>query len=813
MARRFRLEEHSFLLVIGAVLVYMVLCAIFNPGIPASSYFPPALVLVLTAILFLNAKRVSEAVKRHPAVVLSCILAVTACLAPGLSKLTLNVELRSFLPPSYESARTTLEVENMLGGISSEIILIESENLWNPSCVKAVHEMKLDLKRQLAGYLLEETYNYLRGIENRLGENFPENLEELSTRLEELRSDPSVVAEFEANTRENRETGLMVGRLVYRVAKLPSAEEIRNAKILENVVKSHAAAAGFRAYVGGDHSASKDLMRTIEEERVWLFGIAGVLVLICLLLTYRKFKYIMLSLLSIGLAILWVLCLMGWFGIEFSPVVVGVFPLLLGLGIDYSIYVNYRYSEERQAGQERGDAAALVIRTVGVAVFLSCMTTQFGYGSWLSSPMRPLFDFGALSMMGIGFSYFMAILFLPSCRILLDRGVEKGELVDRFSVRAVEKGLTNVGTLVERRSKPILAIAAVVTLLAIASATRARTAIEWEKMLPSHVESLETSARYLELFPGENPMSAIIVLVEGNVASSETLSSIEKIESFSKQSRFISGSPLSLPGMVRSRCGGLIPQDENTIREVLGELLQQEPRLESVVSSDYRRAVILLMTENMYGDNDMKAAVDHVRKGIQQFGRGADYRVGGLPAVYGDLLTELPSSQLKTTLIAFVGCFLILLAVFRRIGDATLCMIPIGLTLVWGLGMFPLIDLPINLLTVLVSAMLIGIGIDYSIHVRHRFVEELAKGRSIEEATKETMTRIGGAVLGAASTSLAAMGTLMFSRMPAVGAFGEIVGLEFAACLCAVFFVLPAALAWWAKKGAYRHLMESGNSK
>jgi hydrophobe/amphiphile efflux-3 (HAE3) family protein len=798
------IEHRPLLSVIVAVLVYIAFCAYFTPAIAPSSFVPPALVLVFCVLLFLNAKRVATAVGRHPKTILLGILLVTVCLAPGLSKLSFNVELRNFLPPTYESTKTTLEVENMLGGISSEIILIESENVLDPRCVEAVHDMKVDLENQLQGYLLAPMYDYLYPIESRLGENFPRS-EELAIKLRELLSEPAVYHEVMSHVKENENK--TIARLVYRVAKLSTFEEIEYARKLEKIVKQHANQSRvFKAYVGGNHSASRDLLVTITEERVYLFSIAGVLVLICLLLTFRKFRDIILSLLTIGLAILWVLCLMGWFGIEFSPVVVGVFPLLLGLGIDYSVYMNYRYSEERLKA-EKDRAAAIAIATVGTAVFLSCVTTMFAYGSWLTSSMRPLFDFGSLSMMGIGFAYALTITFLPSCRVLLDRGVKKEELVDRFSVRAVERGLAGVADIVERKSKLVLTIALVVTLLAAFSASKARTAIDWDKMLPEHVESLETSNRYLQLWPEQNPLNTCMVLVKGDLTSPDVLNSMYHLETYLPQkSRYIQGS-MSVASMIAGKYGGRIPEDSETIARMLNELPPQYRALLSYDSENRIKGGVIVFFTSYRGDNEMKKMVDSVREEVRRVQKEAErkgikveYSTGGLPAIYSDLLSELVPSQLRTTLISFIGCFLIVWAVFRRVSDAALCMLPVGLTLVWGLGMFSPLDIPINLLTVLVSALMIGIGIDYSIHVRHRFEEEISKGRTVQEATRETMVRIGGAILGAASTSLAAMGTLTFSRMPAIGVFGEIVALEFFSCLCAVFFVLPCLLAWRARR-------------
>ncbi len=816
MSKRIRTQRASFLLVVFAVLVYIALCAIFNPGVPATSYLLPACVLVLATIMYLNVNRVSEFVREHPKEVVIAILIVTACLATGLPKLTFNVELRSYLPPSYESARTTLEVENMLGGVSSEVILLYSDNLLDPACVAAAHNLRVALENELDGYLVARLFWYLEPIERELGENFPTG-PELENRLRQLLSDPTILGEVEPHIRrvepelaENfrivrGKEGKQVARLVYRVAKMPSWEEISYAKKLERIVKSCVEDSGyvFEATVGGDHSTSKDLMRTIEEERIYLFGTAGILVSLCLFLTFRKPRDILLALFTIGLAIAWVVCLMGWLGIEFSPVVVGVFPLLIGLGIDYSVYMNYRYSEERLKGRGPGLAAGLAIATVGTAIYLSCMTTMFGYGSWLTSPMEPLFDFGALSMAGIGFAYMLSVTFLPSCRILLDRGVRKGELVDRFSARALETGLSKLAVVVERHAKWFLVGAVIVTLLAAYSAMHTRTALEWEKMTPQGMESLETSDLYLKLWPEYNPMGAILVMVKGDIASPETLRCMDQIQTYAPQRcRYVTDA-WSIVDFVKQKNGGILPSTRERVVEILSEL--SEPTYASLISPTYDRTIMFITTYTTT-DQEVLAATENVRYLVEKYGQveNTKFLVGGLPAIGADLLSELVPSQLRTTLIALIGCFLILWAVFRNPKEAGICMVPVVLTVVWGLGMFWPLDIPINIVTVLVSAILIGIGIDYAIHVRHRYVEELSKGRSIKHAIRETMVRIGGAVFGAATTSLSAMGTLMASRMPAIAVFGKMIALEFVACLCAVFFVLPALLVWLTKRGSIR---------
>jgi hydrophobe/amphiphile efflux-3 (HAE3) family protein len=803
------------------ILAYFTFSIVLNPDIGILALLPPAIVLLICTFCFLKAEKVADAVARHPKQVLIVILLVTATLAPGLSRITFNVNLWSFVPQKYESYQATQKVIDWIGGIDSEILLVCSENLLSPSCVLAVHQLQQELQKdpELSGYLQFPIYSYLRPIERAL-ENFPENEQELAMRLNELySSNPSVVGqilsqirdpesmrrllenfpELEKEASQYIKENQMVGRIVYKVQTFRNTmDALRMSRKLSQKIESFSKSHSIVILIGGTHSTAKSILDTITEERVYLFSIAGVLVLICLILTFRKSRDIILSLLTIGLAILWVLCLMGWFGIEFSPVAVGVFPLLLGLGIDYSIYMNYRYSEERLKGNQPPQASALAILTVGIAIFLSCATTIFGYGSWLTSPMRPLFDFGALSMMGIGFAYILALTFLPSLRRLLDRGVKPGELVEKFSAKKIEEGLARLAHVVEKRPKWILVGAILVTVLCIFSATRARTAVEWEKFAPRSKEIMVGELNS-KLWPEEDPLGAAVVAVEGDITDPVVLGSMLEIEMYSLDGKLVTGG-ISLADFIRQKYGR-IPSTREEATNAIDAVLNDYPELEGyLVTKDRKGAVILLFTQTPT-EEMMKAAVSKVRNCVQKYGKGAKYYVGGGPAIYSDLLSEIPPSQLKTTTIALFGCFLVLIVVFGSVAQSAICMLPVCLTLVWGFGFFWPLDIPISLLTVLVSAVLIGIGIDYSIHIRCRFVEEFSQTGDIGHSLRETLTRIGGAIFGASTTSLAAMGTLVLSRMPAVAAFGKIVGAEFAACLLAVFFVEPTVIAWYAKRG------------
>ncbi|ELY34567.1 hypothetical protein C500_00027 [Natrialba magadii ATCC 43099] len=107
-----------------------------------------------------------------------------------------------------------------------------------------------------------------------------------------------------------------------------------------------------------------------------------------------------------------------------------------------------------------------------------------------------------------------------------------------------------------------------------------------------------------------------------------------------------------------------------------------------------------------------------------------------------------------------------------------------------------LLDIPFNTETVVMTSLAIGLGVDYSIHVSERFVNERAAGTPLSEAVTTTITGTGGALLGSAATTAAGFGVLALSLAPPLRRFGLVTGLSIIFALIACLTVLPCLLVF-----------------
>jgi len=178
--------------------------------------------------------------------------------------------------------------------------------------------------------------------------------------------------------------------------------------------------------------------------------------------------------------------------------------------------------------------------------------------------------------------------------------------------------------------------------------------------------------------------------------------------------------------------------------------------------------------------------------------------VTGMPIMTHFLLTELTDSMYNSLIITIIFCLVVLTTVFyfikRTLVLGIITTIPVTLCMVWTLGSMYLLGIPYSVLTVSVSAMTVSLGITYGIHITHRFLEDLQHFNDVDEACRYTLLHTGSALFGAAVTTIAGFGLLVFSLLPPMQQFGGVIALTILYSFLASIFVLPALLALWAKR-------------
>jgi len=131
---------------------------------------------------------------------------------------------------------------------------------------------------------------------------------------------------------------------------------------------------------------------------------------------FKRLSYVILPLVGLSISMIWIFGTMVLLGISFTTMTVALIPLLMGLGVDYSVHLFHNYRTELKKGKTPGEAITASIKDIGMAMFLATLTTVIAFLSFLTASVPPLRDFGLLCAIGIIYTFITAITIQPSFR-------------------------------------------------------------------------------------------------------------------------------------------------------------------------------------------------------------------------------------------------------------------------------------------------------------------------------------------------------------------------------------------------------------
>jgi len=795
--------------------------------------------------------------EKRPWLVVIAVVLVTAFLAAGFPRIETELSQESMMPKGYESIQAYDEVKDLVGGITTETILVVAEDITEPEVARAVYGLSVD-KIVEAGVeegnvLKVETY--LDFIKNRLPEMMKaagvESDVDISVVDDAILAQflrfyldpdpespvvdmfagffgdgftPEAQAQFLAvleNNSENIANIVSDDRSATLInlqldPELTQNELTRLGKeIREFVADEFGGIAGVETYVTGEASSSQDSQEFMQRETTKLMAIAFAFIMLILYLTFRRFSDVGLPLLIIFVAIFWLLGLMGWVGLTYTTMSVAIMPLMLGINIAYVIHILSRYYEGREDGLSVDLSATTAIKTVGVAVFLTAITTLIGFSSFMISDIPPMRDFGLLCMLGIAFSFLLSLTLLPAIVVLRDRGKKKERLESHLeNMRArrrdarygqyTDRALVRMALVSERHHWAV----AIITLLLIAFAVFAvfnvKTGADISKMFPTDLPSMQASIKITDIF---GPQNKDIILVKGDIYEPASLAAMLELEeaipidernlrdsdAYFARDRISSIADYVLMGTP----DGKVPGSRQEVEAIVEQLAVHMP-VSAFVNEEGTTALVYLTSGFPDTEDELKIKTDIMRDQSAAIADGTDLEFSstGFTVLIADLMGSILPTQLETSGLALLLCVLVLIIVFKSFvyGLATLVVVVCGmvaeLIFIFAKGW------SLDIMTVMVAALVIGAGIDFGIHITHRFREEFhANGNGLEDALKNTVKNVGRALLAAALTTCGVFAILGFSNMGMMQRFGWATTVGLLGALLGAILVLPSVLA------------------
>ncbi len=574
-----------------------------------------------------------------------------------------------------------------------------------------------------------------------------------------------------------------------------------------------------------------------------LLGLALVLIALLLVLFTRTLSDMLLTLGGLILSITWIVGAEGWLGPNGlsligppSSLTAMVPVIVISLTVDYAIQGISHYREQRLEGQPVVEAVRRGLRNVTIPLTLAAVTTIVSFLATLFSPIGVISDFGIVAGLGVGLSLIVMLTLIPAGRTIIDRRREaRGKLGE---ARAISNALPGIAPLAEilGRSVTRWPIQYLVIVIAItAGLGYAATGLKYEfsiKDILPRGGSVLADMNTLEAAVGGSTEVAS-VLVKAEVTEIRTLLNLEDLTTaFEDENRrpgaaagpiqtsyFVylndwiedSGEPgdkydPELAAMFEEASEG-VHLDPALMQQVLDRLAAEEPELARLlVNNPDGMDAMLLQFPSFLGEPEESRAMQGE---IEELWQGDDAAVTVtsetvISVAVTDQITDRQTEAIGTTVAVALGILAIFFWVtLRQPALGVVAVGPIVLVLFCVLGTMALLDIPYTLITSIITSLSIGIGVDYTIHVIHRYREEFARQRDPERAAIRTLTTTGSALLGSALTTAFGFGVLIASPLLASQQFGITATITIVySLMVAVLVVLPAMVVW----GAYQNM-------
>ncbi len=574
-----------------------------------------------------------------------------------------------------------------------------------------------------------------------------------------------------------------------------------------------------------------------------LIGLALLLIAALVVLFMRSLSDLLLTLLGLFIAMMWIVGVEGWLGpgglglVGAPNTLTAMVPIIvIGLTVDYAIQAASHYREQRIDGETVASAARVGLRNVVVPLMLAAATTIVSLLVGLFSPVEIVGDFGIVGGLGVGLSLIVMLTLIPAGRTIIDRRREaRGRLRPTRPISQALPGIDRLAELlgrqVTRRPAPYIVAVLAVTLALGFAARGLESEFSIRDLLPRGGTVLEDLGTLDRSVGGSTENTSVLLRAEAT--ETRTLLNLHEFrDAFQDEQRrpaaaagpvqisyelliedwtHDSGQPGDkydprLEALFRQATAG-VRLDGALMQQLIDEIEARDPALRhSLVNDRAGVDTILLQFPASTGD---PAASKRLQDDVEAVWAGDDDALTAtsdsiISFVVTDTIRDRQTESIGTT----IAAALVVLTLFfwltvRQPALAVIAVVPTVLVLISVLGTMALLGIPYTITTSIITALSIGIGVDYTIHMIHRYREEFARLRNPERAAVRTLSITGSALLGSALTTALGIGVMAFSPLAAMQQFGITAAITIAYSLLFSVLLVPPAMTVW---GAFQNM-------
>ena len=747
----------------------------------------------------LNLTKFSKNILANKWLIIVLVCLGTLFFGNELKKLQIDADIVRSLPDDDVDARLLKKIGKNFGSNNMGVIILETDNIYQPSVIEHI-QLITDTLSEISGI---SSVSSLTNIINIKGSDYGIEIGKLVDEYEL----PKTALEFEKLRNNILNNPMYKGSIVSEdeTASLIvfNIENDANVNLIakEVIEKTTALQIPEKLYYIGSPMLVTYISDLMRKDLTTLLPIAFLVIAIILLLSFRSVSGVILPLLIAVVSIVWSLGSMAFLGIKMSMISNNIPIIILAIGSAYTIHVINRVNKVR-VEEQHSDTIKTALVYVFIPIMLAALTTIIGFISFIfGSYLDMIVDFGIFTALGTLFACLLSIFFVPAILSVLNfkNNTSKVPKDDSFITNYLLRPLHQ---LIANKPKTVLLIWLLLIGFSVANLFSIRRSVDIQEYFKRDNPTRLAEQIMVEKFGGTKP---IFVYFKGNLQSPAVLKKMLETSAYMEESPEVYTS-MSIAKLIdeinynftNSRT---FPQEIEQI-EQLWFLLDGNEVLPRFVNEELTEGIIISKFKSPDNKSKIEFAKYMNRFIAENSTEECQIQITGMPFVDITMDQSLINSQIGSIAIAVFFVIVLVGGILRSLKSGFFAAIPIIATIILLFGFMGLTGISLNIATVLVASVALGIGIDYAIHIISHFKTSFKKNNDVYAAVQESILVSGKAIIINVVSVSAGFLVLVFSDMVPLQYFGLLIALSMVSSCLGALTLLPSLLILMNKKNS-----------
>ena len=594
--------------------------------------------------------------------------------------------------------------------------------------------------------------------------------------------------------------------------KLHNQKNHQNINEIRTVIKKYKDTA--KIHLGGIPMIADDMMTYIKNDII-VFGAGVFLFIVCTLwFVFRSFLWVFIPLLSCFFSVFIMVGFLGMVGWKVTVISSNFIALMLILTMAMNIHMSVRYLQFKKENPNTSNSEA-ILWTSGKMfwpILYTVLTTICAFLSLIFSNIKPIIDFGWMMTVGLLVSFFITFTLLPVILNILSKSntnykEDKKSIITSFLSQVAQKN-----------TKSIFLSSFVIIAISVVGISKLEVENSFINYFDKKTEIYKGMKLIDDKLGGTTPLDVIIKFPDNkkNENTDDDFDSWDdeekddakywftrnKIDRITEVHDYLDsleavGKVLSFASVVR------VAEDLNKGNELqgleMGVLYTKIPDsikkdiidpYISIKNNEARISLRILDSKENLRRNDLIKKINYDlenKLGLES----EEFKLAGVLILFNNLLQSLFKSQILTLGVVMAGITLMFLILFRNITLSLIGVVPNFMAAFLILGIIGLLGIPLDMMTITIAAITIGIAVDNSIHYIYRFKEEFKKNNNYNQTLEICHDTVGVAILNTSITIIFGFSILVLSNFIPTIYFGIFTGIAMLLAMISVLTLLP----------------------